>query len=75
MGYNMRRLWVSGLISREASHLTFQSGEGTVSVSHSGNVKYLLAFEGEGEDISAFTLNVAQGDRLLFTGELFTRAK
>lgn len=75
MGYNMRRLWVSGLISREPGHLTFQSDEGTVSVSHSGNVKYLVAFDGGGDDISAFTLKVAQGDRLLFTGELSTRAK
>ncbi len=73
--YNMRKLWVSGLVSREPAHLTFFSNEGSVRVVHSGSVKYLLAFDGGGDDILAFTLEVAQGDRILYTGELSTRAK
>ena len=74
-GYNMRKLWVSGLVSREPAHLTFFSHEGSVKVAHSGSVKYLLAFDGGTDDILAFTFNVAQGDRILYTGELSTGAK
>lgn len=74
-GYNMRKLWVSGLVSREPAQLTFFSREGSVKVAHSGSVKYLLAFDGGGDDILAFNLKVVQGDRLLYSGELSTGAK